>query len=117
MIWVKIASLVMFLSVLLGAFGAHALRIYLTDAQMASYKTAVLYQFVHGLGLFVVAWLSTISQDPKISLAGIFMIIGIILFSGSLYLLAITGIKILGAVTPLGGASFLIAWILLFLVK
>lgn len=117
MIWVKAASLIMFCAVLLGAFGAHALRHYLSEVQMASYKTAVLYQFVHGLGLFVIAWLSTVSQDPKTSLAGIFMLAGIVLFSGSLYLLAITGIKILGVVTPIGGTCFLIAWILVFLVK
>jgi uncharacterized membrane protein YgdD (TMEM256/DUF423 family) len=117
MIWVKIASILMFLGVALGAFGAHALRSKLTDHYLDVYKTGVLYHFIHALGLFVVAWLSTVSTDPKINLAGIFMVLGIVLFSGSLYVLSVTGIKWLGAITPLGGLSFLAAWILLFLIK
>jgi uncharacterized membrane protein YgdD (TMEM256/DUF423 family) len=117
MIWVKIASLLMFLGVALGAFGSHALKSKLTDYYLDVYKTAVLYHFIHALSLFVIAWLSSVSNDPKINLAGIFMLVGIILFSGSLYLLSITGIKWLGAITPLGGLSFLVAWILVFLGK
>lgn len=113
MIWIKIASIFMFLGVALGAFGSHALKDKLSEYYLDVYKTAVLYQFVHALGLFVVAWLSTISQNPKIGLVGIFFSIGILLFSGSLYLLTITGIKWLGAITPLGGISFLIGWGLL----
>ena len=117
MIWVRIASLLMFLAVALGAFGSHALRGKLTDHYLEVYKTAVLYHFIHALGLFVVAWLSTQSQDSKINLAGIFMLTGIVLFSGSLYLLSITSQKWLGAITPLGGLSFLGAWLLIFLAK
>ena len=115
--WTKIASILMFLAVALGAFGSHALREKLTDHYLEVYKTAVLYHFIHALGLFVVAWLSTQTQDSKINLAGIFMLTGIILFSGSLYLLSITGQKWLGAITPLGGLSFLCAWLLIFLAK
>jgi uncharacterized membrane protein YgdD (TMEM256/DUF423 family) len=117
MIWAKIASVLMFLGVALGAFGAHALRAKLNEYSLDVYKTAVLYHFIHALGLFVVAWLSTISSDPKINLAGIFMLVGIILFSGSLYVLSVTGIKWLGAITPLGGLSFLAAWALVLLAK
>lgn len=105
----------MFLGVALGAFGAHALRDKLTAYQMEIYKTGVLYHFIHALGLFVVAWLSAQAQNPKIALAGSCFTIGIILFSGSLYLLALTGHKWLGAVTPLGGLSFLMGWALIFL--
>ena len=115
MIWIRIASLLMFLAVALGAFGSHALRGKLTDHYLEIYKTGVLYHFIHALGLFVVAWLSTQTQNPKVNLAGIFMLTGIVLFSGSLYLLSITGQKWLGAITPLGGLSFLFAWLLLFL--
>lgn len=117
MIWVKVASLLMFLGVALGAFGAHALKgkvdLYFLDV----FKTGVLYHMVHALGLFAVAWLSTISQDPKIMWAGILMILGIIFFSGSLYVMALTGIRAMGAVTPIGGLLFLAAWILIFMTK
>ncbi len=117
MIWVKIASGAMFLAVMLGAFGSHALRGKISDYDLDVYKTAVFYHMIHALGLFAIAWLSTVSQDPKVNLAGIFMLAGIIIFSGSLYALSITGVKWLGAVTPLGGLSFLVAWTLLLLVK
>ena len=117
MIWVRIASILMFFAVALGAFGSHALRGKLTDYYLEVYKTGVLYHFIHALGLFVVAWLSTQTQDSKVALAGIFMLTGIVLFSGSLYLLSVTGQKWLGAITPLGGLSFLFAWLLLFTVK
>jgi len=117
MSWVRIAAVLMLLSVALGAFGAHALRDKLSGHYLEVYKTAVLYQMIHALGLFVVAWLSTTSQDPKVGLAGVFMLLGIVLFCGSLYALSLTGIKWLGAITPMGGIAFLIAWVMLFLVK
>ena len=115
MVWIKIASLLMFLGVALGAFGSHALKDKLTEYYLDVYKTAVTYHFIHALGLFVVAWLSTQFTDPKIHTAGIFLVVGIVLFSGSLYVLSITGIKWLGAITPLGGVSFLTGWVLLIL--
>jgi len=115
MIWTKIASFLMFIGVALGAFGSHALRDKLTEYQQEIYRTGIVYHLVHALGLFVVAWLSTHTITPKLTLAGIFFTIGIILFSGSLYLLAITGQKWLGPVTPIGGLSFLIGWALIFL--
>jgi len=117
MIWVRVASILMFLAVVLGAFGAHALRGKISDYYLDVYKTAVLYQFIHAMGLFVVAWLSVKSADPKITLAGFLMLSGIIIFSGSLYVLSLTGIKWLGAFTPVGGLCFLGAWICLALVK
>lgn len=107
----------MFISVALGAFGAHALKSKMSDYSMDVYKTAVLYQFIHTLGLFVIAWLQTQYSDPKINTAGIFLSLGIILFSGSLYLLATTGWKWLGPITPLGGLCFLIGWSLMFFTK
>lgn len=114
MIWIKFGHLFMFLGVALGAFGAHALKGKLSDYHLSIYQTGVLYQFIHALALFVVAWLSTVSADPKVSLAGYFLVAGIILFSGSLYALALTQIKWFGPITPLGGISFLIAWAILF---
>ena len=117
MIWAKAASALMFLGVALGAFGSHALRGKITDYYLEVYKTAVLYHFIHALGLFVVAWLSTLTTDPKVSLAGYFMLAGIIIFSGSLYALSISGLKWLGAITPIGGLCFLAAWITLIFIK
>lgn len=115
--WFRIASLLMFLGVVLGAFGSHALKGRLSEHYLEVYKTGVLYHFIHALGLFVIAWLSTVSADPKLYWAGVFMVLGVILFSGSLYVLSITGIKWVGAITPLGGLSFLLAWSILFFVK
>jgi uncharacterized membrane protein YgdD (TMEM256/DUF423 family) len=104
----------MFLGVAMGAFGSHLLRAKLSDHYLEVFKTGVLYHFLHALALFVVAWLSTQSSDPKVQYAGIFFMAGIVLFSGSLYILSITEIKWLGAITPLGGLSFLAGWALLF---
>ena len=115
--WTKIAALFMLLAVALGAFGGHALRGKLDGYGMDIYKTANLYHFIHALGLFMIGWLTQISSDPKINLAGIFLTAGIILFSGSLYLLAVSGQKFWGAVTPLGGLSFMIGWGLIIFSK
>ena len=117
MIWAKLGAALMFLAVMLGAFGAHALRAKLSDQYMEVYKTAVLYHMIHALGLFVIAWMSTVTADQKVNLAGYFLLAGIVLFSGSLYALSITSIKWLGAITPLGGVSFLIGWTLLLFIK
>lgn len=115
MIWAKIASLLMLFAVLLGAFGSHALRGKISDYYLDVYKTGVLYHLIHALGLFAVAWLLTLTKNPSFSFAGIFIVVGIILFSGSLYLLSTTGIKWFGAITPLGGLSFIVAWGIIFL--
>jgi uncharacterized membrane protein YgdD (TMEM256/DUF423 family) len=115
MIWIKIGSLVMFAGVALGAFGSHTLRSRLNDYYIDVYKTAVLYHLIHGLALFVVAWVSQLIPHSKADLSGIFLFAGIVLFSGSLYVLCLTGQKWLGMITPLGGFSFLVGWALLFL--
>ncbi len=107
----------MFLGVMLGAFGAHALMGKVDPYFIDVFKTGVMYHLIHALGLFAVAWLSTVSQDPKLVWAGILMIVGIVLFSGSLYAMTLTGIRPLGAITPFGGLSFLAAWILIFTIK
>lgn len=111
--WVQLGSLFMFLGVVLGAFGSHALRPRISEYYFDIYKTGVLYHFIHALALFIVAWLTTQSADPKVHFAGICFILGIFLFSGSLYLLSISEIKWLGAITPLGGLAFLVGWFLL----
>ncbi len=111
--WLRIAGILMFLGVALGAFGSHALKSKLDAFSFDVFKTAVMYHLIHAMGIFVVAYLTSMSKDPKIQWAGIFLVAGIILFSGSLYLLAVTGQKWLGAITPLGGLCFLAAWLLI----
>ena len=115
--WIKWASFLMFIGVILGAFGSHILKNRLSFYQMDIFHTAVFYHFLHALGLFAVAWLATQTQDAKVSWAGCFFLVGIVLFCGSLYILAVTEIKWFGIITPIGGISFLIGWALLFFSK
>ncbi|MEH7379470.1 DUF423 domain-containing protein [Bacillus sp. JJ1533] len=103
-----------FLAVALGAFGAHGLEGKITEKYLKTWNTAVQYQMFHAIGLFVVAFLvDKFSQVSLITTAGWSLLVGIILFSGSLYVLSVSGIKILGAITPLGGVAFLLGWVLL----
>jgi len=100
------------LAVILGAFGAHALQGRLTEQLLAVYHTAAQYQFYHALGLLAVGILAARPEPiPCLRLAGGFMIVGTILFSGSLYALSVTGIRTLGVITPFGGAAFIAAWV------
>ena len=102
------------LAIGLGAFGAHALRDSLSPRMLEIYQTAVLYHLVHSLGLLAVAFVcfaKPAAATAKVS--GWLMAGGMILFSGSLYLLAVTGVKWLGAITPLGGVALMAAWLFL----
>ncbi|NYT76766.1 DUF423 domain-containing protein [Alcaligenaceae bacterium] len=108
-------SLVLLTGVAAGAFGAHGLKRIIDPSMMSVWQTAVLYQLVHGLGLLALAALGARFGSPLLSYAGIFMFAGIIIFSGSLYTLVLSQIKWLGAVTPIGGLAFLIAWALVAL--
>ncbi|WP_449538131.1 DUF423 domain-containing protein [Ferdinandcohnia sp. Marseille-Q9671] len=103
-----------FLAVALGAFGAHGLEGKISEKYLKTWNTAVQYQMFHAIGLFIVAFLSDkLAQTNLIITAGWSLFIGILLFSGSLYVLSVTGIKVLGAITPLGGVAFLVGWVLL----
>jgi uncharacterized membrane protein YgdD (TMEM256/DUF423 family) len=104
----------MFLAVALGAFGAHALRQRLTPEMLSVFEVGVRYHVYHALALFAVAWVSERSGSLA-QASGWAFVLGIVLFSGSLYLLAITGTRWLGAITPLGGVAFLVGWVLFFL--
>jgi uncharacterized membrane protein YgdD (TMEM256/DUF423 family) len=104
----------MFAAVAFGAFGAHGLKDHLTPDRMAIYETGVRYHAWHALGLFAVAWIRSIRPSPAVEAAGRLMVAGVFLFSGSLYLLAITGARAWGAITPLGGLCFLGAWAAMF---
>jgi len=100
--------------VAMGAFGAHGLKAILSVEMLAVYKTAVDYQMWHALGLGLIAIFRQLSPESShLKWAGWLMFVGILLFSGSLYLLAISGIKWLGMITPIGGVCFLVAWLML----
>lgn len=101
------------LVVLLGAFGAHALKARLSVDMMAVYQTGIHYHLFHALGLLAVGLVAMqISDSAYLRWSGWLMLAGIVLFSGSLYLLSISGLRWLGAVTPFGGMAFIIAWVL-----
>ena len=100
-----------FLATAAGAFGAHALRARLTPDLLAVFETGARYQMYHALGLFVAAWAATRWPGRMSSAAGWLFAIGILLFSGSLYLLALSGVRWLGAITPFGGLAFLAGWL------
>jgi uncharacterized membrane protein YgdD (TMEM256/DUF423 family) len=110
-----IGSLSGLVSVAAGAFGAHALRARLTPEHLAVFETAVRYEMYHALALLAVAWAVTRWPGTLPVWAGWSFVAGTLLFSGSLYLLVFTGIRWLGAVTPLGGVAFLAGWICLAL--
>ena len=109
-IWFLLAALFGFLSVALGAFGAHSLKNVLDEYGKSIYEKAVLYQMFHSMALFAVAVLQHLFKETSFSPAGFGFFIGILLFSGSLHVLAITGLKWLGALTPIGGLAFLFGW-------
>jgi len=108
-------SLLSMLSVVLGAFGAHYLKNTLNDYSLSVFQTGVLYQFFHSIGILVLVLLSKSIDNLNLDLSIWFFTLGIILFSGSLYLLAITGLKWLGAITPIGGMFFILGWMFLFM--
>ena len=103
------------LVVIMGAFGAHALNEILDDYGKSIYNKAVLYHMFHSIALLILGLINKIQPEIQLSLVGWSFLCGIVLFSGSLYILAITDIKSLGMITPIGGILFLIGWILLFL--
>ena len=102
------------LVVLIGAFGAHGLKARLTVENMAVFQTGVQYHFYHAVGLILLGLIALqIPISPYLRWSGWLMLVGIILFSGSLYTLSITNIRWLGMITPFGGLTFIIAWLLL----
>lgn len=106
-------SILALLAVALGAFAAHALKLRLSADMLNIFETAVRYHMYHALGLFGVAWATSRWPQSSAPLAGWSFIFGIIVFSGSLYILSMTGMRWLGAITPIGGVAFLIGWAIL----
>lgn len=109
---VAIAALNMIIAVGAGAFGAHGLKRVLDADMLAVWHTAVTYHVMHALGMLLIALLMPRFGHGLLSVAGWVMLAGIALFSGSLYSLALTGTRILGAITPVGGVAFIVAWAL-----
>jgi uncharacterized membrane protein YgdD (TMEM256/DUF423 family) len=98
-------------AVILGAFGAHALKDMLSVEMLAVYQVAVEYQIYHALGLLLVGIVADMMpQSSAVIWSGRLMIAGILIFSGSLYALSVTGLRALGAITPIGGVAFILAW-------
>ena len=111
--WFATGALLCGLGVALGAFGAHGLRERLTPEMLATFETGVRYHFIHALGLFAVAWAATRWPGALVGAAGWLFVAGIVIFSGSLYLLSISGIRWLGAITLIGGVCMIAGWVLL----
>lgn len=100
-----------FLSVALGAFGAHALKDFLiAQNRLQTYETAVQYQMYHALALVLVGLLAIVKPQANVSGVALCFLFGILIFSGSLYILCATGIRWMGAITPIGGLAFLAGW-------
>ncbi len=113
-IYLFLGALSALLAVAFGAFGAHALKSILSPELMVTYQTAVNYQMWHALGLIGISLAQQQNPDSKLlAWSGRLMFLGILIFSGSLYLLTLLNMKQLGMVTPVGGVSFMIAWALL----
>jgi uncharacterized membrane protein YgdD (TMEM256/DUF423 family) len=110
-----IAALLGGLAVAAGAFASHALKDKLTERSLEIFELATRYQMYHALALLLVALLLSRAEtmQPLLAASGSAMIVGVLLFCGSLYALSFTGIKVLGAVTPLGGVAFLAGWVCL----
>lgn len=113
--WCAIGAVLLGLAVGLGAFGAHGLRDRLDAYSMGLWEKAVFYHFIHAMGLLVVALLPRTRTFAETAASNVCWLLfaGILIFSGSLYALAVAGVRTLGAITPIGGLSFLAAWFLL----
>jgi uncharacterized membrane protein YgdD (TMEM256/DUF423 family) len=111
-LFVTTGAALMALAVGLGAFGAHGLRATLDAGMLAAWHTGVQYHAYHALGLLALAALYPRLPEGSARASGLLMLAGILLFSGSLYLMALSGLRWLGAVTPFGGTAFIIAWLI-----
>lgn len=113
--WSVVGATLLALAVVFGAFGAHSLRDRLDPYSMGVYEKAVFYHFIHAMGLLVVSFLpktGTFSEFATSWVCGL-LLAGIVIFSGSLYALALSGNRMLGAITPIGGVAFIAGWLVL----
>jgi len=115
-LFLTLGSIAMALAVALGAFGAHALKSKLTQEMLDIFETGIQYHFYHAIGLLIIGLVAQyLPESALLKWSGWLMVFGILIFSGSLYLLATSGIRWLGAITPVGGFCFIASWILLAL--
>ena len=98
------------IAVITGAFAAHALKTRLSPDMFQTFEVAARYQMYHALGLIAVAWAASQWSNQLIATSGWLFVAGIVIFSGSLYILSLTGVRWLGAITPIGGVAFIIGW-------
>lgn len=112
-IWVFVGGISGVTSVAAGAFGAHALRSKLTPDMLAVFETGSRYQMYHAIALVLVGLIATRTQGASVTVAGWAFLAGTVLFSGSLYALALSGTRALGAITPFGGVAFIVGWLAL----
>ena len=112
-VFFSIGAILAALGVAAGAFGAHGLRARVGPEMLAVFETGVRYHLIHALALLAVAWASTRWASAAIRGAGWLFVVGIVLFAGSLYVLCLTGVRALGAITPFGGAALIAGWVLL----
>lgn len=113
--YIIIAALLLMTGVGAGAFGAHGLKAHVSEELLGTWQTAVLYQLTHALGLLALCGLKAHLARRLAAVGGLFLLAGVIIFSGSLYALVLSGIRVLGAITPIGGVCFLIGWLLVAL--
>ena len=112
-LWLLLSACAGFTGVALGAFAAHGLKSQLTSAHLAVFQTGAHYQLIHALALFGVGLLALLRPAPLVNCAGALFALGILLFSGSLYGLTLSGVSALGVITPFGGLAFLAGWLCL----
>lgn len=114
-LWITLGSINMAFAIALGAFGAHGLKGKISEKMMENWGTATQYHLIHAVALLLIGLLiaNFHSQASTLTISGWLILAGIILFSGSLYIMALTNFRTLGAITPIGGISFIIAWLLI----
>jgi uncharacterized membrane protein YgdD (TMEM256/DUF423 family) len=112
-LFLGVGAALAFLAVAAGAFGAHGLRGRLSPDDLGTFETGVRYHMYHALALLAVAWVASRTSGAAVAVAGVLFVAGVVLFSGSLYLLSLTGTRWLGAITPFGGLAFLLGWLAL----
>jgi|TARA_B110000211_G_scaffold46092_1_gene49210 uncharacterized membrane protein YgdD (TMEM256/DUF423 family) len=112
LLWIRLTALSGAIAVMLGAFAAHSMKETLTPQMLDIYQTGVLYHFIHTVALLGALGLPL--SERSLHWAARCFMLGIVLFSGSLYLIAVSGFSVLGIVTPIGGSAFIVGWLLLF---
>ena len=114
-IWIGVGALACGLGVALGAFGAHGLKSRVAPELLVVFETGVRYHMYHALALLAVGWAASRWPGSAVEISGWLFVAGIVIFSGSLYVMTMTGARWLGAITPLGGLAFIVGWALLAL--